>query len=955
MPGHYFISYSDADGRDFAKRLHDSLEPRFVAWFDKHDLKPGMDWDAQFRQAISACEAFLFVMTPDSADDTCTCHNEYFDALRFKKPIIPLKAHPTVFAPFRLNARQYIDFTGNYDAAIAKLREHLEWLKSPAGELQSLNDRLADANRDLRRADETNRPRIEADIAQLKQDIEKQKCVVENPQAAAERTQKSIDAGLEREREPAKPVSGTSRTKFINAPPMTAPRYFQDRYEENKLVKKFLEDDAQRVLTIVGRAGIGKTAMACRLLKSLEAGKMPDDLGALHVDGIVYLSAVGTRTVNVPNLFADLCQLVPTDAARELDALYKNPQASTEAKIHALLAAFPTGRVIVLLDNFETALDAETTSVRDAELNDALRTLLNAPHHAVKVMLTTRIAPRDLGLFQPARHARINLDEGLPSPFAENILHEMDADGKLGLRDAPAELLNRARIYTRGFPRALEALYAILSADRYTTLAEILGDGATVRAHGRAPLQNMPETVVDALVGEAFNRLDPTAERVMIALAVFNRPVPPAAIDYVLQPFLPSVDSAQVLTRLANMQFARRESGRYHLHPVDREYAIARVPKENNVTAENAKNAEENILSLRSWRPWRLETWTQKDLVTRAANYFRETRKPRETWKKIEDLEPQLNEFDLRCAAEDYDTAVSVLLDVDYEYLLLWGHFRLMIELHERLQGEIRDSRLKENSVGNLGSANYSIGQIPRAIACYEKALTFAREEKDRNGEGVWLGNLGLAYSALGETRRAVEFYERALTIAQEIGNKRGQGNHLGNLGNSYAELGETHRAIEFYERALAIDREIGDKRGEGADLDSMATVLVDQSKFKDAIARASESSVIAERIGYTLLSSVTGRTLALANLYSGDLTAGRTAAEAARKFDVPENNHNVAALLGIIDLRQSADLTGLDTARQSFTTAIAQADALLALTPELYDALDAKGIALCGLAIINE
>jgi hypothetical protein len=30
---------------------------------------------------------------------------------------------------------------------------------------------------------------------------------------------------------------------------------------------------------------------------------------------------------------------------------------------------------------------------------------------------------------QPARQARIDLDEGLPSPYAENILREMDVTG----------------------------------------------------------------------------------------------------------------------------------------------------------------------------------------------------------------------------------------------------------------------------------------------------------------------------------------------------------------------------------------------------------------------------------------------------------------------------------------------------------------------------------------------
>ena len=105
-------------------------------------------------------------------------------------------------------------------------------------------------------------------------------------------------------------------------------------------------------------------------------------------------------------------------------------------------------------------------------------------------------------------------------------------DGTVGLKTAPA-LLDEARQRTRGYPRALEALFAILSADRYTTLREVLNDAEKF----------LPEHVVEKLVGEAFNRLDPAAEQIMQALAVYARPVPPAAIDYLLQPYLPGVDS----------------------------------------------------------------------------------------------------------------------------------------------------------------------------------------------------------------------------------------------------------------------------------------------------------------------------------------------------------------------------------------------------------------------------
>lgn len=52
----------------------------------------------------------------------------------------------------------------------------------------------------------------------------------------------------------------------------------------------------------------------------------------------------------------------------------------------------------------------------------------------------------------------------------------MDADGKVGLKNAPDNLLSQARERTQGNPRALEHLFAILSADRDTTLPEILAD-----------------------------------------------------------------------------------------------------------------------------------------------------------------------------------------------------------------------------------------------------------------------------------------------------------------------------------------------------------------------------------------------------------------------------------------------------------------------------------------------
>jgi tetratricopeptide (TPR) repeat protein len=478
----------------------------------------------------------------------------------------------------------------------------------------------------------------------------------------------------------------------------------------------------------------------------------------------------------------------------------------------------------LISSNFEDVIDSETHNICDTELNEALCALLNLPHHTVKAILTIRIAPRDLVLTQPSRQIRLELDKGLESPYAENILRQMDLDGKVGLKLAPDHVLYEAGKRTLGYPRALEALFAILSADRHTTLHEVLNDAEEL----------LPENVVEVLVGEAFNRLDPTAEKVMEALAVLACPVIPAAVDHLLEPYWPGVNSAPVLNRLVNMHFVRKESGRYYLHPVDRVYAFERVPR-----------GETSDRSVRDTPPF-----TQFALLHRGAEYFKQARKPREHWKMIEDLTPQLTEFDLRFAGEDYDAAASVLLEIGFNYLYLWGHYKLLIDLHERLQRKLNDPYLKQNSAGILGSAHYCKGSIEKAIGCYEQALALARETKDRSDDGTWLGRLGNCYSDLGQTAHAIDHYERALAIARDAGDRFHEAGWLGNLGNFYLDLGQTTRAIDYYKQALAITREIEDRAHEGLWLGNLGNGYACQGHTTCATRYCEQALVIAREIG---------------------------------------------------------------------------------------------------------
>ena len=279
--------------------------------------------------------------------------------------------------------------------------------------------------------------------------------------------------------------------------------------------------------------------------------------------------------------------------------------------------------------------------------------------------------------------------------------------------------------------------------------------------------------------------------------------------------------------------FARGEAGYYHLHQVDRSYALERVPK-----GEPADRETDTL------------PFTRYALLHRAAGYFEQIRAPRDSWKTIDDLAPQLAEFEVRVTGEEYDAAASVLFGIDFDYLMRWGHSRLGAQLHERLQGRLTDPSLKAGSLTNLGNCYDSLGDYPRAIEHHEQSLAIDREIGNRRGEAISLIGLGNCYHSLGDYPQAIGHLEQSLAIAHEIGDRGGEGSSLGNLGGCYYSLGDYPQAIEHFEQSLAIAREIGDRGAEGSWLGNLGLCYHSLGDYPRAIEHHEQSLAIAHEIG---------------------------------------------------------------------------------------------------------
>jgi len=244
------------------------------------------------------------------------------------------------------------------------------------------------------------------------------------------------------------------------------------------------------------------------------------------------------------------------------------------------------------------------------------------------------------------------------------------------------------------------------------------------------------------------------------------------------------------------------------------------------------------------------EEYTRRNLELRAADFYASLRKPESEWKTIDDLAPQLAEFEHRVHAEDYEGACRVLEPIDFDYLFLWGYYARLVEMREKLLGRLKDPSLRAANLGSLGRAYSNLGQVEQAIGYYQQSLVIARKIGDRQNESIWLSDLGYAYNNLGQFEQAIKLYEKALPIAREIGDRRQEGSQINCLGLTYRALGRLEQAIECHEKSLNIARAISDRALEGLNLGNLGSVYSALGQFERATNLYEEAFAIAREIG---------------------------------------------------------------------------------------------------------
>lgn len=546
---------------------------------------------------------------------------------------------------------------------------------------------------------------------------------------------------------------------------------FRNRIRERDAIADHLGDPTIRMVTITGRRGIGKSALAAKVMDLLDRGEWPGTAQGPPPSGLVNLS---TRTsgISLERLYFDCARLLGPEREAHLRTVWDS-SGTTQERLAELLAAMGERLIVILMDNLEDLLH-DDGSIADEELAVFLDWLFRArttPRLLVTSQVPVRLAP-ELRRFA----AQVELSEGLSPVESAALLRELDRDGSLGVAELSDDELLHAAVRVHGVPRALELLVGAVADDTLLlpTLQDVLED--FTRRHD----------VVADLAQDRYRRLDEPARAVLGVLAALRTPVEQGVVEEIMAGLDPDLPVAPMLTFLVRVYLVSvdRASRTVALHPMDADLAYAQMPRNGPFGRQTVER------QIASW-------------------YARRTR-PRGTWRTLEDIEPHRRQFDHLVRAGDHDGAARVLSEIS-EWLVWHGSVLTAVSMHLAVDGRIGDERVRLAHTVAHGHARLSAGPMEQALELFTEAAALAERLGDRPALQNALFGLGDTHRQLGDQAATVEPLSRAAALARELGDTEREVHALLSLSLAHSYLGDGERALDGAHRLTALADASGD------------------------------------------------------------------------------------------------------------------------------------------------
>ena len=668
------------------------------------------------------------------------------------------------------------------------------------------------------------------------------------------------------------------------------------RQAERAVLRQLLSE-TNRLVTIVGPGGVGKTRLALQVAHEM-AERFAQ--GALFVP----LAAV-TRAADIPVAVAQALGVTPPGARDAAEQLL------------ALLA----GRsLLLLLDNIEQLLGPDQGDETTALLAHTLEYT-----ETVSLLVTSRER-----LHVQGEHVFELTGLATPTPNMASDLLESDAvllflerarqvAGHVALTPANRPAIVQICALLDGAPLGIELAAAWARALTVEEIAAELASGIDfLTAQGRHALGRHGS--LRAVFDHSWTLLSAPERTVLARLALFRGGFDRTAAQAVAGaglPMLAAFIDKSLVQKASDGVDGGSGSPRYDIHEMLRQYLAEKLPEVCDEKAQRQQYAQYYVtwveeLAPRLYQPdaqtWlrRLEVdegnlravlaWSLSEghapalglqLAGALGRFWYLTGRWKEgrTWLQQAHGKPAGDEPQraraLVALGELYyllgeQKPARVCLEEGVERwralgdaasiawaLFQLGNLLLMDSENEKAKASFLESvatyRALDNEWGvatvlnQLGAAAITQGDYQQAVEWLNESLPLIRSLQRPGGIATSLNLLGRALLGEGETARALAHFEEALSLLTQRQSKAGVAWSLINLGLGYIQADQPVEAGDYFRRALAIYQELGSISGLIAALEGLAAADMAKGAAERAVMLLSGAERLRKETGHAL------------------------------------------------------------------------------------------------------